>query len=79
LGRGGLRFEPRRPALLEDSVLLLLREADLDRTDTVMHLRPAHWYRTRLARDFERVGGGLWAARRGPARLHALERTGRGR
>jgi SAM-dependent methyltransferase len=46
---------------------------DLSRTDTVMHLRPAAWYRARLARDFVQVGGGLWAARRGPVRLYALE------
>jgi SAM-dependent methyltransferase len=50
---------------------------DLSRTDTVMHLRPAAWYRSRLAGDFEQVGGGLWAARRGPVRLYALERAGR--
>lgn len=55
----------------EDLVVL-----DLSRTDAVMHLRPARWYRTRLARDFDQVGGGLWAARRGPARLYALERAG---
>ncbi len=50
---------------------------DLSRTDTVMHLRPAGGYRARLAPHFEQVGGGLWAARRGPVRLYALERAGR--
>src|SRR5512142_966796 len=51
-----------------------LEVLDLERTDTVMHLRPARWYRARLAHDFEPIGGGLWAARRGPVRLYALER-----
>jgi SAM-dependent methyltransferase len=50
---------------------------DLSRTDTVMHLRPAAWYRARLGEHFEQVGGGLWAARGGPVRLYALERAGR--
>ncbi len=54
-----------------------LEVLDLEHTDTVMHLRPARWYRERLARDFEQVGGGLWAARRGPVRLYALEGAGR--
>lgn len=49
---------------------------DVERTDMVAHLRPARWYRTRLARDFVQVGGGLWAARRGPVRLYALEQAG---
>jgi len=49
---------------------------DRDRTDMRAHLRPARWYRTRLARDFEQIGGGLWAARRGPVRLYALEGPG---
>ncbi len=53
-----------------------LEVLDLAHTDAVMHLRPARWYRARLARDFAQVGGGLWAARRGPARLYALERAG---
>lgn len=50
---------------------------DFERTDTAVHLRSAAWYRDRLSRDLVQVGGGLWAARRGPARLYALERAGR--
>lgn len=50
---------------------------NLERTDTAVHLRSAAWYRDRLSRDLVQVGGGLWAARRGPARLYALERAGR--
>jgi SAM-dependent methyltransferase len=49
---------------------------DLLRTDTVMHLRPAAWYRARLSRHFFQVGAGLWAARGGPVRLWALEGPG---
>lgn len=50
---------------------------DLEKTDTIMHLRPESWYRARLSRSLVQVGGGLWAARRGPVRLYALERAGR--
>jgi SAM-dependent methyltransferase len=50
---------------------------DLERTDTIVHLRPGSWYRARISRDLVQVGGGLWAARRGTARLYELERAGR--
>lgn len=46
---------------------------DLERTDTNIHVRPADWYRTRLARHFLQVGAGLWAARRARVPLYALE------
>jgi SAM-dependent methyltransferase len=46
---------------------------DLDRTDTVMHLRTGAWYRARLDRHFVQVGAGLWAARRSGVRLYDLE------
>jgi SAM-dependent methyltransferase len=49
---------------------------DLRRTDTAVHLRSPRWYRQRLSQDFVQVGGGLWAARRGPVQLYALERAG---
>jgi 2-polyprenyl-3-methyl-5-hydroxy-6-metoxy-1,4-benzoquinol methylase len=50
---------------------------DVTRTDTAVHLRPGSWYRARIGRDLVQVGGGLWAARRGAARLYELERAGR--
>ncbi len=57
---------------------------DLERTDTAIHLRPAAWYRGRLARHFRQVGAGLWTSRRSGAVLYELEaapdeRAGRGR
>lgn len=56
---------------VEDAPIL-----DLARTDTVFHLRPVGWYRARLARHFVQVGAGLWASRRAPLRLWALEGPG---
>jgi hypothetical protein len=49
---------------------------DLARTDTHVHVRPAEWYRARLARRFVQVGAGLWAARRAGLPLYALETPG---
>jgi SAM-dependent methyltransferase len=46
---------------------------DRDATDLAIHLRPARWYRARLARGFVQVGAGLWASRRSGIRLWALE------
>ena len=46
---------------------------DLERTDTAIHVRPAAWYRARLARHFVQVGAGLWASRRARLPLYALE------
>jgi SAM-dependent methyltransferase len=46
---------------------------DLARTDTVIHVRTAAWYRARLARRFVQVGAGLWASRRARLPLYALE------
>lgn len=51
---------------------------DLERTDTNIHVRPAAWYRARLARHFVQVGAGLWAARRARLPLYALEVPERG-
>lgn len=44
------------------------RSADRARTDAAVRLRPATWYRRRLARGFRSLGGGL-LARRGYAPL----------
>jgi SAM-dependent methyltransferase len=52
---------------------------DLERTDTNIHVRPAAWYRARLARHFVQVGAGLWAARRARIALYALEAAPRAR
>lgn len=52
---------------------------DLERTDTNIHVRPAAWYRVRLARHFVQVGAGLWAARRARIALYALEAAPRAR
>ncbi len=46
---------------------------DLDRTDTVMHLRSGAWYRARLEDHFFQVGAGLWASRRSGLLLYELE------
>lgn len=46
---------------------------DAERTDLSMVLRPASWYRRRLARHFVQVGAGLWAARRAGVPFYALE------
>jgi SAM-dependent methyltransferase len=50
-----------------------LAVVDLERTDTAVHLRTGAWYRARLDPFFAQVGGGLWAARRGPVLLYELE------
>jgi len=47
--------------------------ADRDRTDRAVHLRPAAWYRRRLAAHFRNLGGGLWLSPRSPALPWALE------
>ncbi|BDG02966.1 class I SAM-dependent methyltransferase [Anaeromyxobacter oryzae] len=49
---------------------------DLDRTDTVMHLRGGAWYRARLDPHFVQAGAGLWASRRSGVRLYELEGPG---
>jgi trans-aconitate methyltransferase len=48
---------------------------DRRRTDNAVRLRPAAWYRRRLARHFVAAGGGLFVARSAAA-FYALERTG---
>lgn len=55
---------------------------DAQRTDLRVELRPATWYRRRLAPHFQEVGVGLWAARSAHLPFFALEapptRTPRG-
>jgi SAM-dependent methyltransferase len=51
------------------------RNADRARTDgDAVCLRPAAWYRARLARRFRPLGGGLWARRGYDPLLWELER-----
>jgi len=47
---------------------------DLGRTDTDVHLRQAAWYRRRLGRHFQGVGGGLWLKKPVHAVLWTLDR-----
>lgn len=47
---------------------------DRDRTDGNAHLRPARWYRKRLAMGFANVGGGLFVSHRSPTVLYELEK-----
>jgi len=49
------------------------RNCDRERTDERVFLRPARWYRRRLARHFTNAGGGLFLARDAPVVLWALE------
>lgn len=46
---------------------------DAQRTDLRVQLRPAAWYRKRLAPHFREVGGGLYAARSANLPFFALE------
>jgi SAM-dependent methyltransferase len=47
---------------------------DPRRTDPDQHLRPARWYRQRLARHFVAIGGGLYLKRDAEVVVWALER-----
>ncbi len=49
------------------------RNCDRERTDEQVVLRPARWYRRRLARHFRNAGGGLFIAPDAPVVLWALE------
>ena len=46
---------------------------DRARTDPHVHLRSAHWYRTRLRRHFREAGLGFWLRRGAPLTLWELE------
>lgn len=48
---------------------------DPQRTDDQVYLRPEHWYRRRLAKNFINIGGGLWLQRKAPVVLWTLERA----
>lgn len=48
---------------------------DQKRTDGNVHLRKAEWYRTRLRRDFQNIGGGVFLAKTSPAVMFELERA----
>lgn len=50
------------------------RNADRSRTDSGVHLRPAAWYKARLARHFRHMGGGVLARRGYEPLLWELER-----
>jgi len=52
------------------------RRADRRRTDRQVLLRTARWYRTRLARHFVAMGGGVFLRKPPAATLWALERPG---
>ena len=43
------------------------------RTDSNVHLRPAHWYRLRLQRNFREIGAGFWLRRGVPLTVWELE------
>jgi SAM-dependent methyltransferase len=47
--------------------------ADPERTDANVHLRSAHWYRSRLRRSFREAGLGFWLRRGAPLMLWELE------
>jgi len=46
---------------------------DPRRTDSDVHLRSAHWYRSRLKRQFREAGLGFWLRRGAPLTLWELE------
>ena len=46
---------------------------DPARTDADVYLRSAHWYRTRLRRQFREAGLGFWLRRGAPLTLWELE------
>jgi len=50
------------------------RNADQSRTDSGVQLRPAAWYKARLARHFRPLGGGLLVRRGYDPLLWELER-----
>lgn len=50
-----------------------LYHCDRKRTDRDVTLRPAAWYRRRLARHFHEAGAALWVRRGAPATLWSLE------
>jgi len=51
----------------------LQHNCDRERTDAHVHLRSAHWYRTRLRRGFREAGLGFWLRRSAELTLWELE------
>jgi len=49
------------------------QNADQKLTDGAVYLRPARFYRKRLAAHFQAAGGGIFVHQRSPAVLYALE------
>ena len=67
--------ELTRRALYFGALTLEDRElCDPVRTDTDVHLRSNRWYRHRLGRHFEPVGGGLWLRKPVQAVIWTLDR-----
>jgi SAM-dependent methyltransferase len=50
-----------------------LENCDRSRTDSVVHLRTAEWYRSRLRRSFREIGAGFWMRRGAPLTVWELE------
>ena len=50
------------------------RHCDRKATDRAAHLRPADWYRRRLAADFINAGSGMFVRRGAPIQLWELDR-----
>jgi SAM-dependent methyltransferase len=48
---------------------------DRSRTDADVHLRSAHWYRSRLRRNFREAGCGFWLRKGAPFTVWDLEST----
>jgi 2-polyprenyl-3-methyl-5-hydroxy-6-metoxy-1,4-benzoquinol methylase len=46
---------------------------DRSRTDSEVHLRSAHWYRSRLRQSFREAGAGFWLRRGAPFSVWDLE------
>jgi len=46
---------------------------DRSRTDSNVHLRSAHWYRSRLGKNFREAGCGFWLRRGAPFTVWDLE------
>ena len=50
-----------------------LENCDKSRTDSIVNLRAANWYRPKLSRYFRNLGGGAYASREVDVALYALE------
>jgi SAM-dependent methyltransferase len=50
-----------------------VENCDRSRTDALVHLRTAAWYRSRLKRQFREAGAGFWMRRGAPLTVWELE------